>query len=92
MPCFVKFVHLGFCFFVFKYDYICYWLYLSHQDPKIDLLRRFLIGVCAGIIGCVSNSPFDVVKSRIQGPQPVAGEIKYWTCFQTMSLVYREEG
>ncbi|KAL8604797.1 hypothetical protein ACOMHN_028425 [Nucella lapillus] len=62
------------------------------KDPALDFGRRFLIGLCAGTIASVVNIPFDVAKSRIQGPQPVAGEIKYRTCFQTMTLVYREEG
>ena len=38
------------------------------------------------------NIPFDVAKSRIQGPQPVVGQIKYRTCFATMATVAREEG
>ena len=38
------------------------------------------------------NIPFDVAKSRIQGPQPEPGVIKYRACFQTLGLVYREEG
>ena len=58
----------------------------------MDFFRRFLIGLCAGTIASVTNIPFDVAKSRIQGPQPVAGEIKYRTCFQTVTLVYKEEG
>lgn len=58
----------------------------------MDFLRKFFIGLCAGTFASVINIPFDVVKSRIQGPQPVPGEIKYRSCFQTMSLVYREEG
>ena len=58
----------------------------------MDLLRRFCIGVAAGIIGSVINIPFDVAKSRIQGPQPVPGEIKYRTCFATSATVYKEEG
>ena len=62
------------------------------QDPSLDLLRRFSIGLCSGILGSVINIPFDVAKSRIQGPQPVPGQIKYRTCFATMVTVYKEEG
>lgn len=58
----------------------------------MDLLRRFGIGVVSGVIGSVINIPFDVAKSRIQGPQPVPGEIKYRTCFATIATVYKEEG
>ncbi|XP_070179782.1 mitochondrial 2-oxodicarboxylate carrier-like [Littorina saxatilis] len=61
------------------------------KDPTMDFFRRFLIGLCAGTLSSVVNIPFDVAKSRIQGPQPPEG-IKYRTCFQTLSLVYKEEG
>lgn len=64
----------------------------SHQDPTLEFLRKFAIGLVSGTISSCVNIPFDVAKSRIQGPQPVAGQIKYRTCFQTMALVYREEG
>lgn len=62
------------------------------QDPTLEFLRKFTIGLVSGTISSCVNIPFDVAKSRIQGPQPVPGEIKYRTCFQTMALVYREEG
>ncbi|XP_076442660.1 mitochondrial 2-oxodicarboxylate carrier-like [Babylonia areolata] len=62
------------------------------KDTTLDFFRRFLIGLCAGTVASVVNIPFDVAKSRIQGPQPVAGQIKYRSCLQTMALVYREEG
>ncbi|ELT95046.1 hypothetical protein CAPTEDRAFT_178194 [Capitella teleta] len=62
------------------------------EDPTHDLMRRFAIGFTGGTIASVVNIPFDVAKSRIQGPQPVPGEIKYKGCFQSMALVYKEEG
>ncbi|XP_041353328.1 mitochondrial 2-oxodicarboxylate carrier-like isoform X2 [Gigantopelta aegis] len=62
------------------------------KDPRYDLPRRFVIGLGAGVLASCINIPWDVAKSRIQGPQPVPGQIKYRTCFQTMKLVYREEG
>lgn len=62
------------------------------QDPTLEFLRKFTIGLVSGTISSCVNIPFDVAKSRIQGPQPVPGEIKYRTCFQTMAVVYREEG
>ncbi|XP_027130547.1 mitochondrial 2-oxodicarboxylate carrier isoform X2 [Larimichthys crocea] len=64
----------------------------SNPDPTLEFLRKFAIGLTSGTISSCVNIPFDVAKSRIQGPQPVPGEIKYRTCFQTMGLVYREEG
>ena len=67
------------------------WIFCS-QDQSLELLRRFSIGLCSGILGSVINIPFDVAKSRIQGPQPVPGQIKYRTCFATIVTVYKEEG
>lgn len=62
------------------------------QDPRLEFMRKFAIGLVSGTVSSCVNIPFDVAKSRIQGPQPVPGEIKYRSCFQTMGLVYREEG
>lgn len=67
-------------------------IFLFLQDPTLEFLRKFGIGLLSGTIASVINIPFDVAKSRIQGPQPVPGEIKYRTCFQTMATVYQEEG
>ncbi|XP_046711092.1 mitochondrial 2-oxodicarboxylate carrier isoform X3 [Silurus meridionalis] len=64
----------------------------ASQDPHLEFMRKFAIGLLSGTISSCVNIPFDVAKSRIQGPQPVPGEIKYRSCFQTMALVYREEG
>ncbi|XP_071504975.1 mitochondrial 2-oxodicarboxylate carrier-like [Diadema setosum] len=64
----------------------------SSSDHRLELLRRFTIGTIAGIIGSTVNIPFDVAKSRIQGPQPVPGQVKYKGCFRTIAMVYREEG
>uniref|UniRef100_A0A8D0C1L6 Mitochondrial 2-oxodicarboxylate carrier n=1 Tax=Salvator merianae TaxID=96440 RepID=A0A8D0C1L6_SALMN len=62
------------------------------EDPTLEFLRKFGIGLVSGTIASIINIPFDVAKSRIQGPQPVPGEIKYRTCFKTMATVYKEEG
>ena len=64
----------------------------SSKDPTLEFLRKFGIGFVSGTMGSVFNIPFDVAKSRIQGPQPVPGEIKYRSCFKTMEMIYREEG
>ncbi|XP_057576551.1 mitochondrial 2-oxodicarboxylate carrier isoform X4 [Hippopotamus amphibius kiboko] len=63
-----------------------------NKDPTLEFLRKFGIGLLSGTIASVINIPFDVAKSRIQGPQPVPGEIKYRTCFKTMATVCQEEG
>ncbi|XP_061119295.1 mitochondrial 2-oxodicarboxylate carrier [Conger conger] len=64
----------------------------ASKDPTLEFLRKVAIGLTSGTIASCVNIPFDVAKSRIQGPQPDPGEIKYRTCFQTMAVVYREEG
>ncbi|XP_070576586.1 mitochondrial 2-oxodicarboxylate carrier-like [Ptychodera flava] len=64
----------------------------SVEDPTLEFLRKFTIGLIAGTLSSIVNIPFDVAKSRIQGPQPVPGQIKYRTCFKTIAIVYREEG
>lgn len=64
----------------------------EYEDKRIDLMRRFAIGLCSGVLASCINIPFDVAKSRIQGPQPVPGQIKYRTCFATIRTVYAEEG
>lgn len=53
---------------------------------------RLLIGFTAGSLASVVNIPWDVAKSRIQGPQPVPGQIKYKSTVQTLRLVAKEEG
>ncbi|XP_060243505.1 mitochondrial 2-oxodicarboxylate carrier isoform X1 [Meriones unguiculatus] len=64
----------------------------ASKDPTLEVLRKFGIGFVSGTMGSVFNIPFDVAKSRIQGPQPVPGEIKYRSCLKTILTVYREEG
>ncbi|KAI7804364.1 mitochondrial 2-oxodicarboxylate carrier [Triplophysa rosa] len=64
----------------------------ASQDPTLEFMRKFAIGLVSGTVSSCVNIPFDVAKSRIQGPQPVPGQIKYRSCFQTIGLVYREEG
>lgn len=62
------------------------------QDPVQEFFRKVGIGFVSGTLASCVNIPFDVAKSRIQGPQPVAGEIKYRTTLGSMAIVYREEG
>uniref|UniRef100_A0A8C6UQD0 Mitochondrial 2-oxodicarboxylate carrier n=1 Tax=Neogobius melanostomus TaxID=47308 RepID=A0A8C6UQD0_9GOBI len=47
----------------------------ASQDPTLEFLRKFTIGLVSGTISSCVNIPWDVAKSRIQGPQPVPGEI-----------------
>ncbi|XP_030382131.1 mitochondrial 2-oxodicarboxylate carrier [Scaptodrosophila lebanonensis] len=62
------------------------------EDHTLEFLRKVCIGFIAGTLACFVNIPFDVAKSRIQGPQPVQGVIKYRGTLSSMALVYNEEG
>lgn len=64
----------------------------ENEDPFKEFLRKVAIGFVSGTLGSVINIPFDVAKSRIQGPQPVAGVVKYRSTFPTIYTVYQEEG
>jgi len=77
-----------------------------YEDPYVEFLRKFAIGLGAGTFASCANIPFDVAKSRIQGPQPVIGQVKssiqgpqpvigqatYRTCFATIATVAKKEG
>ena len=62
------------------------------KSANAELVWRLAIGFCAGTFGSLLNLPFDVAKSRIQGPQPQPGVVKYSKCLATIATVYREEG
>ncbi|XP_054262111.1 mitochondrial 2-oxodicarboxylate carrier [Macrosteles quadrilineatus] len=62
------------------------------QDPLHTFLWKAGVGFVSGVMGSVFNIPFDVAKSRIQGPQPVPGQVKYRGTLATIAIVYREEG
>ncbi|XP_044731163.1 mitochondrial 2-oxodicarboxylate carrier [Chrysoperla carnea] len=64
----------------------------QRESPLEEFSRKLAIGFASGVMGSVANIPFDVAKSRIQGPQPILGQIKYRSTFPTIILVYREEG
>uniref|UniRef100_A0A914HAJ2 Mitochondrial 2-oxodicarboxylate carrier n=1 Tax=Globodera rostochiensis TaxID=31243 RepID=A0A914HAJ2_GLORO len=64
----------------------------GNQSPQgISVPLRLFLGFLAGSVASVANIPFDVAKSRIQGPQPESGRV-YHTTWQTVRLVYRREG
>ncbi|XP_075469434.1 mitochondrial 2-oxodicarboxylate carrier isoform X4 [Ascaphus truei] len=63
-----------------------------NEDATLEFLRKCIIGLASGTLASVINIPFDVAKSRIQGPQPEPGVIKYRSCWKTMVTVYKEEG
>lgn len=64
----------------------------EYQDPLLEFGRKVAIGFTSGVLGSCVNIPFDVAKSRIQGPQPTPGIVKYRSTTGAIVLVYREEG
>uniref|UniRef100_A0A914XZK4 Mitochondrial 2-oxodicarboxylate carrier n=1 Tax=Panagrolaimus superbus TaxID=310955 RepID=A0A914XZK4_9BILA len=64
---------------------------VSEGNSQGSVSLRLLLGFTAGSLASIANIPFDVAKSRIQGPQPPTGRI-YHGCFQSMALVARQEG
>lgn len=64
----------------------------EYENPYQEFSKKIGLGFISGSVASCLNIPFDVAKSRIQGPQPVVGEIKYRTTLNSIAIVYREEG
>ncbi|CAG9859846.1 unnamed protein product [Phyllotreta striolata] len=62
------------------------------ENTYHEFFRKVAIGFVSGSLASCVNIPFDVAKSRIQGPQPVSGQIKYKSTIQSITIVYKEEG
>ncbi|XP_030561585.1 mitochondrial 2-oxodicarboxylate carrier [Drosophila novamexicana] len=83
--------------FIFHVIYFGFFCSVREATPAfnhsvMEFLRNFTIAYAAGSLGCLLSIPLDVAKTRIQGPQPVPGEIKYAWTYGTLSTVYKEEG
>ncbi|GJJ14002.1 hypothetical protein Clacol_008259 [Clathrus columnatus] len=59
-----------------------------------ELFNNFVAGAIGGGVGTVLNTPFDVVKSRIQGAaKPPPGQLpKYNWTYPALATILREEG
>lgn len=59
-----------------------------------ELFNNFVAGAVGGFVGTAINTPFDVVKSRIQGAaKPPAGQLpKYNWTYPALATILREEG
>ncbi|XP_075545419.1 mitochondrial 2-oxodicarboxylate carrier [Dermacentor variabilis] len=83
---------------LFNMFYFGFYFTVKDKLPKLDseaatFAMRLATGFVAGTGASMMNIPFDVAKSRIQGPQPgPPGTIKYRTCLQSVRTVYVEEG
>jgi len=63
------------------------------ETPQAELLNNFISGSIGGFAGTVVNTPFDVVKSRIQGAEKIPGVApKYNWTYPAIATIAREEG
>lgn len=64
------------------------------ETPGGELFNNFVAGGVGGFVGTCINTPFDVVKSRIQGAKkPAPGEVlKYNWTYPALLTILREEG
>uniref|UniRef100_A0A0C9RIV6 Mitochondrial 2-oxodicarboxylate carrier n=1 Tax=Fopius arisanus TaxID=64838 RepID=A0A0C9RIV6_9HYME len=60
-----------------------------NKDPWVEFFSKVGLGFVAGTTASCLNIPFDVAKSRIQGPQ---SDIKYKGTLRTMKIIYQREG
>ncbi|KAJ7318423.1 mitochondrial carrier domain-containing protein [Mycena olivaceomarginata] len=63
------------------------------ETPQATLLNNFISGSIGGFAGTLLNTPFDVVKSRIQSVSRVPGVTpKYNWTYPALVTIFREEG
>ncbi|KIK41957.1 hypothetical protein CY34DRAFT_174409 [Suillus luteus UH-Slu-Lm8-n1] len=63
------------------------------ETQQGQLFNNFVSGSVGGFVGTVVNTPFDVVKSRIQGAAKVPGVApKYNWTYPALMTIMREEG
>mmetsp|Transcript_8882 Transcript_8882/g.14549 ORF Transcript_8882/g.14549 Transcript_8882/m.14549 type:complete len:317 (+) Transcript_8882:124-1074(+) len=65
---------------------------LQSPDSQNSKLQKFCAGTIAGALATVANTPFDVVKSRIQAQAPGSGPPKYSWTLPGIGIVFREGG
>jgi solute carrier family 25 2-oxodicarboxylate transporter 21 len=64
----------------------------AQLPAKPELLNNFIAGTIGGCVATVVNTPFDVVKSRIQNSPRTTRPAKYNWSIPSLFLVAREEG
>ncbi|KZT00390.1 mitochondrial carrier [Laetiporus sulphureus 93-53] len=63
------------------------------QTTQRRLMNDLTAGTIGGFVGTAINTPFDVVKSRIQGATKVPGVVpKYNWTYPALVTIFREEG
>ncbi|CAF3445305.1 unnamed protein product [Rotaria sp. Silwood2] len=64
----------------------------TRLPEKPELLNSFIAGAIGGCVGTTLNTPFDVVKSRIQNSPRTSLPSKYNWSIPSLFIVAREEG
>eukprot|EP00842_Homolaphlyctis_polyrhiza_P006461 jgi/Hompol1/6816/HPOL_003794-RA len=69
--------------------------YVLSMMPKAEskqgvLLNNFIAGTIGGTVGTIINTPFDVVKTRVQSQ--ITTPLKYNWTFPALATIAREEG
>ncbi|KAF7421176.1 hypothetical protein PC9H_011696 [Pleurotus ostreatus] len=63
------------------------------ETQQAQLTNNLISGTIGGFMGTVINTPFDVVKSRIQGTPKTPGVVpKYNWTYPALVTIFREEG
>jgi solute carrier family 25 (mitochondrial 2-oxodicarboxylate transporter), member 21 len=63
------------------------------QSNSETLRNNFIAGTIGGFVGTAVNTPFDVVKSRIQNTPNIPGQVrKYNWTYPSLVIIAREEG
>ncbi|KIK01683.1 hypothetical protein K443DRAFT_678221 [Laccaria amethystina LaAM-08-1] len=63
------------------------------RTPESQLMNNFIAGSIGGFAGTLLNTPFDVVKSRIQRSPRIPGVMpKYNWTYPALVIIAREEG
>lgn len=60
------------------------------KSKNETMINNFAAGTIGGTFGTILNTPFDVVKSRVQGH--ISGPPKYNWAFPALATIVREEG
>ena len=64
----------------------------SRLPTKPEILNSFISGTIGGCVGTILNTPFDVVKSRIQNSPRTTLPSKYNWSIPSLFVIAKEEG
>lgn len=75
-----------------SYDYLKQGVLGLERDAPISKHQSLTLGMIAGALGPLTNNPFDVSKTRMQGQLTTGADRKYTNMVQCIGLIFREEG